>query len=175
MTGAEICNKLESGQNDIVTFVRKLNDEVFFKGSDEHWGPAHHLAHLTFTHKRVTRGFQAKDRLQNYAGELRNYEEIKNTYLITLQDAASRGFLRTNPFAARPESEDRNKEIARFLQVARTLREAVSDWSETELDVKGMQHLLLGLMSTREILLFMIYHDEHHLRGIQKLSVHDNL
>jgi DinB superfamily len=169
MTGTEICKGLESGQTDIATFVKSLDDEVFFKGSDEHWSPAHHVAHLTFTHKRVTRGFKAKDRLEGYAAEPKTYEEVINNYLMALQKAASAGFLRNNPFAAKPESDDKNKEIAKFLQATQELCEAIHDWSEAELDTKGMQHPLLGLLSAREILFFMIYHDQHHLQGVQKL------
>lgn len=169
MTGTEICKALESGQTDIATFVESLDDEVFFKGSDEHWSPAHHVAHLTFTHKRVARGFKAKDRLEGYAAEPKTYEEVINSYLAALQKAASAGFLRNNPFAAKPESDDKDKEIATFLQATQELREAIYDWSEAELDTKGMQHPLLGLLSTREILFFMIYHDQHHLQGVQKL------
>jgi DinB superfamily len=165
----EICSKLESGQNDIVTFLSDSSAEVFFKGSDERWSPAHHLAHLTFTHKRVTRGFKAKDRLQDYAEEPKSYEEVKSTYLTALQKAASAGFLRNNPFAAKVESDNKETEIAAFLQAAQALREAVSDWSEIDLNTKGMEHPLLALLSAREILLFMIYHDQHHLLNIQKL------
>jgi hypothetical protein len=168
MTKHEICSKLESGQNDIVMFLRSLSDEVFFKGSNERWSPAYHLAHLTFTHKRVARGFKAKDRLQEYAGEPKSYEEIKSNYLAALQNAASAGFLQNNPFAARVESDNKETEITAFLQTARALREAVSDWSEEELNTKGMQHPLLNLISAREILLFMVYHDQHHLLGIQR-------
>jgi hypothetical protein len=168
MTKHEICSKLEVGQSDIVTFLRGLSDEIFFKGSDERWSPAHHLAHLTFTHKRVARGFKAKDRLQDYAGELKSYEEVKSTYLAALQNAASAGFLQNNPFAAKLESNNKETEITAFLQTAQGLREAVSDWSVEELNTKGMLHPLLGLLSAREILLFMIYHDQHHLLGIQQ-------
>jgi hypothetical protein len=169
MTKQEICSKLEIGQSDILTFLGSLSDVVFFKGSDERWSPAHHLAHLTLTHKRVARGFKAKDRLQEYTGKPKSYEEVKSNYLAALQNATSAGFLQNNPFAAQPESPNKETEMAAFLQAAQGLRNAIHDWSETELDSKGMTHPLLGLISAREILLFMVYHDQHHLLGIQKL------
>jgi hypothetical protein len=78
MTVSELCRELESRQTELVAFVGTIRDEIFFKGSDERWSPAHHLAHLTFTHKRVTRGFKAKDQLQDYSGEPRSYETMKS-------------------------------------------------------------------------------------------------
>jgi hypothetical protein len=132
MTATEICKALESGQNDIAAFVKGLNDEVFFKGNDERWSPAQHVAHLTFTHKRLARGFKAKDRLQDYAGEPKSYEEVKKNYLAALQRAASAGFLRNNPFASKPESDNKEVIITAFLQETRGLREAVMSWSEIE-------------------------------------------
>jgi DinB superfamily len=170
MTKSELCSRLESGQNDITTFFGSLSDEIFFAGSDERWSPAHHLAHLTFAHKRVTRGLKSKERLQDYTGEPKGFEEIKNNYLTALQKATSAGSLQNNPFGAQPETRDKDKEIARFSQAAGELREAVSEWSEAELDAKAMPHVLLGLLSARDILFFMIYHDQHHLQGVQKLA-----
>lgn len=169
MTKPDILKQLESGQNAMATFCSELSDEVFFSGSDERWGPAHHLAHLAFTHKRVARGFKAKERLQDYSSEPRTYEEVKSNYLAALQRASSAGFLQNNPFASKSESDNKETVIAEFMGATQTLCEAAASWSETELDTKGMQHPLMGDLSAREILLFMIYHDHHHLRGIQKL------
>jgi DinB superfamily len=169
MTKTDILKRLESGQNDIAVFCSGLSDDIFFSGSDEHWGPAHHLAHLAFTHKRVARGFKAKDRLQDYSAEPRIYEEVKRNYLAALQRASSAGFLTNNPFAPRPESDNKETVIAGFLEATQHLREAAASWSETDLNTKGMQHPLMGDLSAREILFFMIYHDQHHLLGVQKL------
>jgi hypothetical protein len=168
MTNTEICKRLESGQNDITMFLSGSPDEAFFKGSNDQWSPAHHVAHLTFTHTRVAGGLKAEDRLPDYKEVPRTYEEIRDTYKIALQRATSGGFLQNNPFAAKPGAD---KEITThaFLQASQALREATTEYSEVELDTKGMPHPLLGLLSVREMLLFMIYHDQHHLLGIQKL------
>jgi hypothetical protein len=170
VTKQEISSGLETGQNDLVTFFNGLSDEVFFSGSDERWSPAHHLAHLTFTHKRVAQGFKAKGRLQDCAEKSKSYEEIKANYLAALQRAASAGFLRNNPFAAKPETDNKESVIAAFMEEALGLREAVSHWSEEDLDAKAIPHPLLGNLSAREMLLFMMYHDQHHLRGVQSLT-----
>jgi hypothetical protein len=169
MTSTDILNKLESGQNDIAIFFDGLDDKIFFDGTDERWGPAQHLAHLTFTHKRVARGFVAKDLLPEYSGEPKNYDEVVANYLAALQRASSGGFLANNPFAAKSESTDKKAVIEEFVQTTKGLRDAARLWSEAELDTKGMQHPLIGMLSVREMLLFMIYHNQHHLSGVQKI------
>lgn len=169
MTSTDILNRLESRQNDIATFFGGLDDKVFFDGDDARWSPAHHLAHLTFTHKRVARGFNAKDRLPEYSGKPKTYHEVVANYLTALQRASSAGFLTNNPFAAKPESDSKEAVIAEFLAATQKLHEAAATWSETDLNTKGMQHPLMGDLSAREILLFMIYHDQHHLLGVQKM------
>ncbi|MGL4611498.1 MAG: DinB family protein [Trueperaceae bacterium] len=168
MTSTDILQKLESASKDIAAFCKGLSDEVFFSGSDERWGPAHHLAHLTFTHKRVAKGFNAKDRLPSYSVKPKTYEEVKANYLAALQSGSSAGFLTNNPFASKPESDKKDTVISAFLATTQKLREAIATWSENDLNIKGMQHPLMGDLSTKEMLLFMIYHDQHHLLGIQK-------
>jgi hypothetical protein len=169
MTQTDILKQLESVQNDIAKFFGDIDDKIFFDGTDQTWGPAQHLAHLTFTHKRLTKGFAAKDRLPDYSGEPKTYDEVRDKYLTALQRASSGGFLTNNPFASKPESDDKKTVIGEFTQATKSLREAVATWSETELDSKDIPHPLTASMSAREMLLFMIYHDQHHLAGVQKL------
>jgi hypothetical protein len=168
MTNADMCKRLESGQNDIVNDLVALPEPVFFAGSDERWSPAHHIAHLAFTHKSVARGFKAKDRLPAYLEASKSYEEMRDSYVRALARATSAGFLQNNPFVAKPEGS-KEMVLQTFLQAGQGLREVVAQWSEADLDTKGMKHPLLGLLSAREMLLFMIYHDLHHGHGIQKL------
>jgi hypothetical protein len=175
MTISDILKRLESTQNDIALFFGSLDDKVFFAGTDAAWGPAQHLAHLTFTHKRLTRGFTAKDRLPEYSGEPKTYDEVKTNYLAALQRATFAGFLANNPFASKVESKDKQALITEFVQATRGLRDAVATWSEAELDSKDIPHPLTGSMSAREMLFFMIYHDQHHVAGVQKLVSSQNV
>jgi hypothetical protein len=168
MTKRELCSRLESGQNDIITFLGSLSDEVFFAGSDERWGPAHHLGHLTLTYRRLATGFRAKERLADYTQTPKSYEEIKDTYLTKLQTTPPL-VLANNPFAVKLDGSSKDAMIAAFSGGGQELHEATTSWSETELDTKGMKHPLLGLMSAREILFFTLYHDQHHLQGVKKL------
>jgi DinB superfamily len=168
MTGTELCKALGSGQNDITAFFGSLSDEVFFAGSDERWSPAHHLGHLTLTYSRLATGFRAKERLADYTQTPKSYEDIRDTYLTKLQTTPP-VVLANNPFAIKLDGSSKDAMIAAFAGGSQELREATTSWSETDLDTKGMKHPLLGLMSAREILFFTLYHDQHHLLGVEKL------
>jgi DinB superfamily len=170
VTNSEICSALGAEKNDLVGFFSSLSDEVFFKGSDERWSPAHHLAHLTFTHGRVAQGLKAKDRLPPYTKNPRPYEEVRDTYLTALKNTAPE-VLANNPFTLKLDGSSQEEMTGAFLKAGQGLRDAAAPWSETELDAKGMPHPLMGLVSVREMLLFVLYHDQHHLQGVQKLAL----
>jgi DinB superfamily len=135
MTNTELCLALGAGQNDLVSFFSSLSDEVFFKGSDERWSPAHHLAHLTVTHGRVAQGLKAKDRLPPYTKNPRPYEEVRDTYLTALKNTAPE-VLANNPFTLKLDGSSQEAMTEAYLKVGQELREAAALWSEIELDAE---------------------------------------
>jgi hypothetical protein len=46
-TKPEILTALESNARTLATFFSALPAPVFFDGDSDHWGPGHHLVHLT--------------------------------------------------------------------------------------------------------------------------------
>ncbi len=168
MTNPDICQRLEQAQATFASFSNTLSEETFFDGSDERWSPAHHLGHLTLTYNRLTTGFKSKERLPEYTKTPRSYEEVREAYLTALNNTPP-ALLANNPFAVQLDGSAREDMMQAFLQAGQDLREAATAWSETELDTKGLKHPLLGLISAREMLCFVLYHDGHHLLGVQKL------
>jgi len=47
------------------------------------------------------------------------------------------------------------------------MRAAFSRWPEAALDTHALPHDLLGRVSVRELMFFVLYHDRHHLGGVQ--------
>jgi hypothetical protein len=68
----------------------------------------------------------------------------------------------------KPVPEDtesgRDEIVARWRTVGDALRSSVSRWSESALDRCRLPHPLLGKLTVREMVMFMLYHDAHHLR-----------
>ena len=59
--------------------------------------------------------------------------------------------------------------VMSYHEIADTaLREAASRWSEAALDGYRIPHPLLGKLTVREMLLFTLYHNVHHVTNVQK-------
>ena len=54
------------------------------------------------------------------------------------------------------------------LARSRDLREALTGWTEENLDRRAMRHPLIGPMTVREMLLFVVVHERHHLRIVSE-------
>jgi hypothetical protein len=166
MTKDQILTTLESGHDTIAEYVSSLTHAVFYKSSPAYWGPAHHLGHLSLIYEAVSRGFRAKERLPEYTDASKSYEAFRDSYLEKLKTAPA-GFLTNNPFTASLEGTTRESIISTFRQKAQSLCQVIQSYSEQELDAKGMKHPLVGLISAREMAMFMAFHDQHHLEGIK--------
>ncbi len=59
VTRLEIIEALESNAQSIAEYFSGLSDRVVFAGDPEHWGPAHHLVHLTRSSAAVERSLRS--------------------------------------------------------------------------------------------------------------------
>lgn len=168
-TGVEILVALETGARELEAYFSSIPDEAFFDGDDAAWSPAHHLSHVTRSNLLVTRGLKAGSALPAHAsGRSRTHGGILAVYRTGLV-AARETLKRTNPVPPTVETgATRDRLVAEYANAARGLREASAAWSEADLDARAMRHPLLGMVSTREMLLFILIHDRHHLDGVRE-------
>ena len=73
---SEIIAALESNANSVAAFFSAQPDSTLFVGDPDHWGPAHHLVHLTLTSRAITRGLGSDDRRIHPTGQSRTYAEM---------------------------------------------------------------------------------------------------
>jgi hypothetical protein len=99
----------------------------------------------------------------------RDYETIRDVYRARLAKGADAG-----PFAPerRPAPVDAGAERKRIMEYHQLAVEEfarrASRWPETALDRRQMPHPLLGPLTVREMLLFTLYHNRHHVEGVQR-------
>jgi hypothetical protein len=99
----------------------------------------------------------------------RTYEQLRDTYLARLP-----AFKGRNPFAPKPVEAIDDAEAWRsnvMLQYDTTLQElarATERWSEGSLDRFRMPHVLLGKLTVREMLFFVLYHNLHHINVVAR-------
>lgn len=48
------------------------------------------------------------------------------------------------------------------------MRTALEGWSERDLDRIRMPHPILGMLTTREMLFFTLYHNRHHVEAARR-------
>jgi hypothetical protein len=98
------------------------------------------------------------------------------TALVGSYREALGGGLQAGRFAARPLAPTEQDEPHRdeFLgQLSGTLADVASQlqtWSERSLDRLRLPHPGLGLLTVREMVMFTIYHNSHHVLGVARRS-----
>lgn len=142
-------------------------DAVLFDGDPEHWSPAHHLDHLTRTSHAVARGLRSTALPAHVTGRSRSYAEVRDAATASL-GATPRGTLREmGRVVVIPPGATRDDLVRAFRAASAAVREAAAAWQESELDTRAMTHPLVGTMTVREMLLFMVVHERHHLKRVR--------
>jgi DinB superfamily len=169
MTQAELVQALEARQNELRTYFSSIPEDVFLADNSPKWNPAQHLIHLTKSGSRIAQGLQASDQLPNHETQAsRDYETIRDTYLTRLKLAPAELLAKVGASTQVEPGSSQAQIIEKYLLAGKQLREAAHTWGETELDAKAMPHPVLGTISVREMLEFVVYHDLHHLEGVRK-------
>ncbi|MFK7801547.1 MAG: DinB family protein, partial [Anaerolineae bacterium] len=68
-------------------------------------------------------------------------------------------------------AEERERILQGWVKKNRQLISAVDAWQDADLDTLVLPHPLLGNMTLREILLFTVYHNMHHVNDVQRVRV----
>jgi hypothetical protein len=175
-TRDEIVQAITEVEAEVAAFFASLSPAEFALRVDQAWTPAEHLRHLNTSVAAVAAGLGVpKLLLRLRFGRARapsgDYPQVMQRY----QEALSRGGTASGKYVPKaedlPESEAeaRRQQIqARWTEVNRRLREALERWTEHDLDRLRMPHPLLGPLTVREMLLFTLYHNRHHVEAASR-------
>ena len=164
---SEIIAELESNADSIAVFFSALPDATLFVGDPDHWGPAHHLVHLTRTSIAITRGLCSGDRRIHPTGHSRTYAEMIASATAGLGSASKERLLEMGRVVVVEPGASGTGLASEFLAASAELRASVAQWSEDDLDRHALRHPLIGVLTVREMLLFCILHERHHVRLVQ--------
>lgn len=162
----EIQDALGAVRADGSMLFASLATGEFTRGTDERWSPAHHLHHLILSNKPVAYALTLpRDRLPLRPGNLlsRHYVQVWDLYRAAL----ATGVQASGRYLPDPRVTQ-DALVAEYSGTLELLEHNLSGyWTETELDAHTLVHPVLGPLSVREMLFFTLYHNEHHLRGVQ--------
>ena len=173
-TGEEIRTAFASVHGKSVRFWNAFNTPAFLAPIGEAWSPADNVRHLTKTMRAVTLGLALPRLLLLFdvfrtMRASRSYDDVRTAYLERLSAGATAG-----PFTpkARPTPTDPEAERAQIMQYHAVAIESLcwrlARWPESALDRRTLPHPLLGALTVREMLLFVLYHNQHHVETVRK-------
>ncbi len=167
-TQEEIVQNVLKSFQEVADWLIAQPDEKFEQGPVGKWDTSQHFDHLMNSAKQITNGLQLpKAVLRTQFGEPnqaeRDYDSLVTLYRKELKNIPPTLVPRGKKY---PASEKANM-LATFQQQGEALAKVISEWSEADLDGYLLRHPLLGKMRVRELLLWMIYHNYHHLNNLK--------
>lgn len=173
-TGTSIQTALREVHTASVSYWETFDSPTFLASIGDAWSPADNVRHLTSSMRAVTRGMRMPRLFLLVAfgrstSPSRPFATVREVYRARLAHGASAG-----RFAPRPRDAavDPHAERARIMSehamAVTALCDVVAQWPEAALDARRLPHPLLGPLTVREMLLFTVYHNRHHLENVQR-------
>lgn len=163
----EILSALESNARSIAEYLASIPEPRLFDGDSDHWSPAHHLAHLTDVAASVGRALRAGALPLHPAARSRTYAEVRDAAATSLAATSKAKLLEMGRKVVIAPGTPREVLIEAFESASAELRAAAAAWGDIALDRHALRHPLIGEMTVREMLFFVVVHERHHLKRVR--------
>lgn len=169
---SEIRDALKVLRLEGLTFWAELAPDQFAAALGSAWSPADNVRHLAKSTAPVALAFRLP-RLALRAmfgvatNTSRTFDDLRQIYLDVLSKGAKAG--RFAPSSVRPPADLgawQKHLVGQCAGSLGTLEQALAPWSEEALDRYRLPHPLLGRLTAREMILFTLYHYEHHKANV---------
>lgn len=153
------------------SYVEELSQAHFLATPNEKWSAGQQMAHIYLSVHPIPKLVANKSVMKERFGTLdrpsRSYEDLVADYRKVLSGGAKAG----PRFSPEPTPfSEKTTLIAGIMDDVASISNDLDDYTEEELDQLVIPHPVLGAFSLREMLMFTIYHVQHHLK-----SIRDNL
>jgi len=174
MLSTDILNLQEeigkSGRDLLAWYSRQNDDQFNEEIVPKKWTSAQHLVHLTKSVKGVRKGLEmTPETLQKAFGNLKrdewSYQELATNYKRVLDNGA------VAPANMSPSSVSnfiKDETISKFEDETSKLVEGIGKWNNDNISKFGLPHPRMGLLSIREMLMFCVLHNLHHLKSLRQ-------
>jgi hypothetical protein len=171
---SEILRDLTTVHDWSTEFWQSFDCAEFFAPLGDAWSPADNVRHLIKSNRPVAQALKVPKlflllRFGFTRRPSRSYSALKATYYEALGSGLKAGRFGASPIPADQQTDERREqELAKLSQTFSDLSEAIQGWSEGSLDRLRLPHPGLGLLTVREMLLFTLYHNTHHVLGVDR-------
>jgi DinB superfamily len=170
----EICAALEQLHTESVEYWSSFATKDFLAPIGDAWSPADNVRHLTKSMRAVSRGLRLPRLFVRIAFRAANrpsrtFEKMRDDYRATLARGGKAGRFAPSAMEGTVDPDAYRAQIMGYHAVsARELCAQAAHWSERDLDRLQLPHPLLGALTVREMLLFTLYHNSHHVEGVRR-------
>ena len=174
MTKIEIISAAENTFAQFSENCNSMDEAVLFKKPDSKWSAAENIQHMVISTNITTLAYRLPKFIVRLIGgkpnrASRSYEELKDKYYKKLADGGKASGL----FVPKPIEIKYGKEKLMNSWRKTTdgfIKALIKNRTEKDLDNYLAKHPLLGRITLRELCYFTIFHTEHHLQAIHKIS-----
>lgn len=175
-TKNEILEAFDTVHLAVTKFFAELSLDEFFSHPPDIWCAAENLDHLNRSVYPVGRAMRLpKEALEKRFGiserKSKPYTEVMSAYQEKLANGLAAGgtFLPDNEIINVGNQETKDELLAEWEKHTANLVRVINEWDENELDAYRIPHPAEPDMTAREMLLFTLYHDQHHLNDVQAM------
>jgi hypothetical protein len=174
-TGAELVRDFGAVGRWAAELWQSFDTGEFFQPLGDAWSPADNLRHLIKSNRPVARALGVPRlvlllRFGFARRPSRSYSALRATYHQALAAGLRAGDFTPRPLTPGERTDEQRREIlARWSRTLAELEAAIPRWSERALGHLRLPHPGLGLLTVREMLLFTLYHNTHHVLGVARL------
>ncbi len=169
----EMIEAMEGAHETAVEYWARYDTPAFFRKMGTHWSASEHVRHLTRAMTpllpvlRVPRMalrlvFGAPTRASRTIGE------IAALYTAALDAGGTAGRYTPSPEPAPGSQVRRDRIMDTHSETLRGLTQAMERWTEVQLDTFQLPHPLLGRLTIREMMLFTLLHNRHHVNVAER-------
>ncbi|MBC7896432.1 MAG: DinB family protein [Cytophagaceae bacterium] len=165
----EIANGLRRVCTNSELYWNAMPEEEFVAPLGSSWCPADHVRHLTKSVRAVSQGLRTPRFVLRLLfgwprGISRPYDQLVATYHARLQAGGQAGRFTPVPRAVPGNVAAYRRELLdRHRAEVQALARRVVLCSRRHVDGVHLPHPLLGRLTVREMLLFTLYHNQHHV------------
>lgn len=154
---------------DSELYWNAMPEEEFVAPLGTAWSPADHVRHLTTSVRAVSRAMRYPRLLLRVlfpgrARVSRRYEVLVQSYHKALRAGGQAGRFAPRPTAVTGDPIAYRRDVlARHRGEVDVLIDRVMRWSRQQVDDLFLPHPLLGKLTVREMIMFTLYHNHHHV------------
>jgi hypothetical protein len=147
---------------------RRMEAERFWSRHDRKWSPADNVHHLMISTAPVTLALRIPRLMLRVCFGVtrtpsRNWEALRSAYRDGLAAGATAGRYAPPRKAVPVEAAaDQGRLVLQCEGTVLRLEKAIEPWREQDLDRYRLPHPVLGRVTVREILMFTLFHFDHH-------------